>query len=258
MGKIIVVTSGKGGVGKTTLTANVGIALSKLGEKTVVIDTDMGLRNLDLALGLENLVLNDIIDVATGECKLRDAVIRDSKIGQLAFLPASQIKSTELLTDEQYAEILRSLSKRFDYVLVDSPAGIDKGFETAVSVCDMVIVVVNPDPYSLRDADKVVGICEGRGISDIRLVINRMRPDMVRSGIMLNIDSIIESLGIRLIGVVEEERQMVKYCIEGTPAVLQEKSKSGKVFTDIARRIKGENVPVVDYKRKSGLFGIFK
>lgn len=250
MGKIIVITSGKGGVGKTTLTANLGIALSTLGDNTVVLDTDLGLRNLDLALGLENMVVNDIIDVATEECKLKEAILRDDKCGTLAFLPASQFKDKSLLTVDRYKNVLQKLKDRYDYVLVDSPAGIDEGFEISLTMCDMVIVVVNPDPYSLRDADRVVSLCEEKGIDDIRLVINRMRTKMVNDGIMLNIESIIEALAVRLLGVVFEDENMVKNTIEGIPAVLDNKSKSKKSFVDIAKRIRGEKIPVIEIKKR--------
>ena len=250
MGKIIVITSGKGGVGKTTLTANLGIALANLSENTVVLDTDLGLRNLDLALGLESMVINDIIDVVTEECTLREAVLRDEKCGTLAFLPASQFKDKSLLTVEKYKNLLTKLKSRYDYVLVDSPAGIDEGFNIALTMCDMAIIVVNPDPYSLRDADRVVALCEDKKIEDIRLVINRMRAKMVNEGIMLNIESIIEALGVRLLGVVHEDENMVKNTIEGIPAVLDKKSKSGKAFTDIAKRIRGEKIPVIEIKKK--------
>ena len=256
MGKIIVINSGKGGVGKTTLTANLGIALANLTENTVVLDTDLGLRNLDLALGLESMVINDIIDVVTEECTLREAVLRDEKCGTLAFLPASQFKDKSLLTVDKYRNLLTKLKARYDYVLVDSPAGIDDGFDIALTMCDMAIVVVNPDPYSLRDADRVVALCEDKNIEDIRIVINRMRAKMVNEGIMLNIESIIEALGVRLLGVVHEDENMVKNTIEGVPAVLDKKSKSGKAFTDIAKRIRGEKIPVIEIKKR-GLKRLF-
>ncbi len=250
MGKIIVITSGKGGVGKTTVTANVGIALSLLGNNTVVVDTDLGLRNLDLALGMENLVVNDIIDVATEECKIREAVLRNNKCGSLAFLPASQFKDKKLLTEDNYKRLLERLKERYDYILIDCPAGIDEGFDIALSMCDMALIVVNPEPYSLRDADKVVGLCEEKNISDIRLVVNRLRKKLVNEGVMLNIDSIIEAIGIRLIGVVYEDDDMMKYAIYGTPAILNKKSKTGKAFMDIAKRITGERIPVLDVKQR--------
>lgn len=254
MAEIIVITSGKGGVGKTTTTANVGVGLSMLGKRVAVIDTDLGLRNLDLALGLENLVVYDITDAVAGDCRVREALVKDSKYGALAFLPASQFKDKSSLTPDQLKEVVEELKDKYEYILIDCPAGIEQGFTNAVAAAQKAVVVVNPEPYSLRDADRIAGLLEQAGIKDIRLVINRMREDLVNKGVMLNIDSIIEALAIRLLGVVPEDENVIVAGIAGTPVVLNLKNPAGQAFYDIARRLTGEQIPVVEIRKK----GFFK
>ncbi len=253
MSKVISVISGKGGVGKTTVTANVGVALSIIGHKTVIIDTDLGLRNLDLALGLENNVIYDMVDLLEGECRLREAIIKDERYGTLGFIPTSQFKVDGKINFDKFEKIVSELKKQYEYILIDSPAGIGEGFETAARLSDIALIVVNPEPFSLRDADRVAGLLEELGVKDMRLIVNRIRPDMVGRGIMLNIDALIEALGIRLIGVIYEDSKVIERAICGTPIVLDEKSSTGKEFINIAKRIYGENIPIENIKKKSVL-----
>lgn len=250
MSKVISVISGKGGVGKTTVTANIGIALSMLGQKTIIIDTDIGLRNLDLALGLENSVVYDMADLVSGECRMREAVIKDERYHGLGFIPASQFKTEIGLDSEKFEKIVTELKSQYDYVIIDAPAGIGEGFEMAAKFSDMSLIVVNPEPFSLRDADRVASLLEEHGVSDLRLIVNRIRPEMVTKGIMLNIDALIEAIGIRLSGVLYEDSAIIEHAICGTPIVLDERSVTGEEFKNIARRICGENIPIEKIRRR--------
>lgn len=250
MSKVISIISGKGGVGKTTVTANVGIALSMLGQNTIIIDTDVGLRNLDLALGLENNVIYDMADLVSGECRMREAVIKDERYHGLGFIPASQFKTEIGLDFEKFEKIITELKLQYDYVIIDAPAGIGEGFEMAAKLSDMSLLVVNPEPFSLRDADRVASLLEEHGVSDLRLIVNRIRPEMVTKGVMLNIDALIEALGIRLAGVLYEDSAIIEHAICGTPIVLDERSVTGAEFKNIARRICGENVPIEKIRKR--------
>ena len=250
MSKVISIISGKGGVGKTTVTANVGIALSMLGQNTIIIDTDVGLRNLDLALGLENSVIYDMADLVSGECRMREAVIKDERYHGLGFIPASQFKTEIGLDFEKFEKIITELKLQYDYVIIDAPAGIGEGFEMAAKLSDMSLLVVNPEPFSLRDADRVASLLEEHGVSDLRLIVNRIRPEMVTKGVMLNIDALIEALGIRLAGVLYEDSAIIEHAICGTPIVLDERSVTGAEFKNIARRICGENVPIEKIRKR--------
>jgi len=243
--RAIVVTSGKGGVGKTTTTANVGAALARLGEKVVVVDVDVGLRNLDGVMGLEGRVVYDLIDVIEGKCKLRQSLIRDKRIEGLALLAASQTKDKESLDPEKFRHIVKALLEEegFDRVLIDSPAGIEKGFQTATTPAEGALVVVNPEVSSLRDADRIIGILEAREIRENFLVINRLRPKMVQRGAMLSVQDMVEILGIRPIGIVPEDEGVLISTNQGELLVLKNGSGAGKAFFEIAQRIRGENVP---------------
>lgn len=252
--KAIVVTSGKGGVGKTTTTANVGAALAKQGEKVVVIDTDVGLRNLDVVMGLEGRVVYDLIDVFDGHCKLKQALIRDKRVDNLYLLAASQTKDKSALSEGRMQETVRLLLEQedFDRVVIDSPAGIESGFQTAASAADGAIVVVNPEVSSVRDADRIIGLLEARGISEVRLVINRMRPEMVQRGDMLEVDDVLEILGVKLIGIIPEDERILVSTNLGNPASLDDTNKAGTEFRNVARRICGEDVPYVALERHGG------
>jgi septum site-determining protein MinD len=242
--KVIVVTSGKGGVGKTTTTANMGAALAKLGEKVVVIDVDVGLRNLDVVMGLESRVVFDLIDVLEGKCRLSQALIRDKRVENLFLLPASQTRDKDSLSPETFKVAVRTLidEEGFDRVLIDSPAGIESGFKTAAAPAEGALVVVNPEVSSVRDADRIIGLLEAQQVREIRLVINRLRPKMVASGNMLSEADILEILGVKPIGVVPEDEGILVSTNIGEPAVLG-KTRAGMAFMDTARRLRGEDIP---------------
>lgn len=249
MGKIIVIASGKGGVGKTTVSANVSISLASLGKSVIAVDADLGLRNLDLALGFENSVVYDIVDVALENCRIREAVIKDDKYGRLSFLPASQFKDDVTVDFSKYNALFDELKNKYDYVVVDCPAGIGEFVKNIIKISDMAIIVANPDPYSLRDADKLAYIMENEGLNDIRLIINRMRKKLVNKGIMPDINGMIEALAVRLLGVIYEDEKFIECSITGIPLVMNKKNKQKKSFTDIAFRIEGKNIPITEIKK---------
>ena len=254
--KAIVVTSGKGGVGKTTTTANVGAALAQLGEKVVVIDTDVGLRNLDVVMGLEGRVVYDLIDVFEGRCKLKQALIRDKRVENLHLLAASQTRDKSALSEERMQETVQKLidEEEFDRILIDSPAGIESGFQTAASAAQGALVVVNPEVSSVRDADRIIGLLEARGITEVKCIINRLRPEMVKRGDMLEVDDVLEILGIKLIGLVPEDEQIIVSTNLGSPISLENgKSKAGEAFRSIAKRVQGQDIPHAALESKKGL-----
>lgn len=254
--KAIVVTSGKGGVGKTTTTANVGAALAKQGEKVAVIDTDVGLRNLDVVMGLEGRVVYDLIDVFEGRCKLSQALIRDKRVEGLHLLAASQTSDKSVLSEPRMQETVRRLldDEGFERVLIDSPAGIESGFQTAASAAEGALVVVNPEVSSVRDADRIIGLLEARDVREVRLIINRMRPEMVKRGDMLEVDDVLEILGVKLIGIVPEDERILVSTNLGNPASLDETNRAGAEFRNIARRVRGEEVPYTALTDESGGF----
>lgn len=247
--KVIVVTSGKGGVGKTTTTANIGAALAKLGEKTAVIDVDVGLRNLDVVMGLESRVVFDLIDVLEGKCKLNQALIRDKRVENLYLMPASQTRDKDALDPEVFKQVIDRLlnEEGFDRILVDSPAGIESGFKTAAAPAQGALVVVNPEVSSVRDADRIIGLLEAQQVGEIRLVINRLRPAMVASGNMLSEADMLDILGVKPIGIIPEDDGIIVSTNVGEPAVLGT-SRAGQAFLDTARRIRGEDVPFAKFE----------
>lgn len=252
--KAIVVTSGKGGVGKTTTTANVGAALAMQGEKVAVVDTDVGLRNLDVVMGLEGRVVYDLIDVFEGNCKLKQALIRDKRVENLYLIAASQTKDKSSLSERRMQETVRLLldEEGFDRVLIDSPAGIESGFQTAASAATGALVVVNPEVSSVRDADRIIGLLEAREVTEVRLIINRLRPEMVKRGDMLEVDDVLEILGVKLIGIVPEDERILISTNLGAPASLDETNKAGGEFRNVARRIRGEEVPYLALDTQTG------
>jgi septum site-determining protein MinD len=252
--KAIVVTSGKGGVGKTTTTANVGAALAKLGEKVAVVDTDVGLRNLDVVMGLEGRVVYDLIDVFEGRCRLKQALIRDKRVDTLHLIAASQTKDKSSLSEARMQETVRLLIEEegFDRVLIDSPAGIESGFQTAASGAEGALVVVNPEVSSVRDADRIIGLLEAREVREVRLIINRLRPEMVKRGDMLEVDDVLEILGVKLIGIVPEDERILISTNLGAPAALDDSNRAGAEFRNIARRLLGEEVAYLALDTQSG------
>ncbi|AIY82917.1 septum site-determining protein MinD [Clostridium baratii] len=256
MGVSIVITSGKGGVGKTTTTANIGTALAALGKKVVVVDGDTGLRNLDVLMGLENRIVYTIIDAIEGRCRLKQALIKDKRFPNLCLLPTAQTKDKDDISAQDMLKLVKELKEQFDYVLIDSPAGIEQGFENSVIGADKAIVVVNPEITSVRDADRVIGKLDAKGLEDHSVIVNRLNHEMTQRGDMLDVSDIIETLSIELLGVVPDDREITVSTNKGEPIVLEESAKSGKAFRNIAKRITGEKVPIMDLSEEpQGLFG---
>ncbi len=241
-GKVLVITSGKGGVGKTTTTANLGTALAMLDKKVVLVDTDIGLRNLDVVMGLENRIVFDIVDVVNDGCRLKQALIKDKRFDSLCLLPAAQTKDKTAVTPHQMRNLTNELRQEFDYILVDCPAGIEQGFKNAIAGADAAIVVATPEVSSVRDADRIVGLLEAAGLKDTQLIINRIRPKMVKRGDMMDIDDIIDILAIQLLGVVPEDESIVISTNRGEPAVMGNGSLAGEAYRRIARRVSGEKI----------------
>lgn len=241
---VLVITSGKGGVGKTTTTANLGTALAMMDKRVVMVDTDIGLRNLDVVLGLENRIVFDIVDIVNGNCKLRQALIKDKRFEGLFLLPAAQTKDKSSVTPHQMKNLTNELRKDFDFILVDCPAGIEQGFRNAIAGADSAIVVATPEISSVRDADRIVGLLEAAGLYDSRLIINRLRSKMVKNGDMMDVDDIIDILSIQLLGVVPEDESIVISTNRGEPAVMEASSRAGAAYKKIARRLIGEDVPM--------------
>ncbi|GIW23409.1 MAG: site-determining protein [Candidatus Sericytochromatia bacterium] len=261
-GRVIVVTSGKGGVGKTTTTANLGMALSNLGKKVALIDADIGLRNLDLVLGLENRIVYDIVDVVEEKCKLKQALIKDKRQPNLALLPAAQTRDKSAVTPEQMIEVCNELKKEFDIIIIDCPAGIEQGFKNAIAAATESIIVTNPEVSSIRDADRIIGLLDSVDHEMIppKLIVNRIRMEMVKENEMLNVDDVKEILGIDLLGVVPDDESIITSTNKGIPAVMLDNSLAGQALKDIARRLLGENVPFMDLTKdnNTGIFSFFK
>jgi septum site-determining protein MinD len=243
--RVITITSGKGGVGKTTATANLAVALALLGKKVACIDADIGLRNLDVVLGLENRIVYDIVDVVEGRAKLRQAMIRDKRLQEdLYLIPAAQTRDKTAVSPSDMVRVCDELKPLVDYILIDSPAGIERGFRNALAPADEVVIITNPEVSSVRDADRIIGLIEAEGKGPGKLVINRVKPDMVKRGDMLSPEDVIDILAIKLIGLVPEDELILVSTNQGSPAALTpDKSKAGKAFQNIARRLLGEDVP---------------
>ncbi|MFY9174320.1 MAG: septum site-determining protein MinD [Peptococcia bacterium] len=258
MGETIVITSGKGGVGKTTTTANIGTALAAMGYKVVLIDTDIGLRNLDVVLGLENRIVYDLVDVATGNCRLRQALIKDKRFENLVLLPAAQTKDKSAVNPEQIEELCNQLREEFDYVLLDCPAGIEQGFRNAIAGADRGVVVTTPEVSAVRDADRIIGLLEAAELRNPKLVINRLRPSMVKRGDMMDINDMIDILAVDLLGVVPEDEMIVISTNRGEPVALEKNSMAGQAYRNIAKRITGEDVPLINMDEGDGILGKLK
>ena len=254
MSEVIVITSGKGGVGKTTTTANIGTGLAMLGNKVVLIDTDIGLRNLDVVMGLENRIVYNLVDVVEGNCKISQALIKDKRYPSLMLLPSAQTRDKTSVTPEQMHALTDTLREDFDYVLLDCPAGIEQGFKNAIAGADRAIVVTTPEVSAIRDADRIIGLLEANEISGIDLIINRIRMDMVSRGDMLSVDDVIDILAVHLIGVVPDDENIVVATNQGEPLVGKESSMAGKAYMNISKRVTGEEVPMLDLNVKTGFF----
>ena len=252
MGRAIVITSGKGGVGKTTTTANIGTGLAMLGYKVVVVDTDIGLRNLDVVMGLENRIVYDIVDVVEKNCRLKQGLIRDKRFDGLYLLPAAQTRDKTAVKPEQMLELVKELKEEFDYTIIDSPAGIEQGFQNSIAGADEAYIVTTPEISAVRDADRVIGLLETKGISDPKVIVNRIRLDMVKRGNMMNVEDIIDILAVDLLGVVPDDEAIVISTNKGEPVVSEENPISSKAFRNICKRITGEEVELLDLDNGEG------
>lgn len=252
--EVITVSSGKGGVGKTTAVANIAVALAADGKKVVCIDGDIGLRNLDVVMGLENRIVYDIVDVIEGRCKLRQAMIRDKHYSDLYLIPAAQTRDKSAVSPSDMNRVCNELRPDHDFILIDSPAGIERGFRYAIAAADKVLVVTNPEVSAVRDADRVVGILEAEEKGTPSLIINRLNPALVRNNDMLSAEDVLDLLGIPLIGIVPEDETVIVGSNRGAPVVNEPKSRAGQAFRNIARRLQGQEVPFMDLEPQSGLW----
>ncbi|GHV45639.1 site-determining protein [Synergistales bacterium] len=253
--RIIVITSGKGGVGKTTSTANIAVALAKRGKKVVAVDGDIGLRNLDMVMGLENRIVYNYIDVIENNCRLSQALVQDKRLkGYLSLLPAAQTRTKDAVTPEQMTELCDKLRPDFDFVILDCPAGIEGGFRNAAAGADEALVITTPEIPAVRDADRIIGMLESMGKSPIRLIINRFRPVMVQNNDMLSQDDILDILSVSLIGVVPEDDGVIRASNNGEPLTFEQSTPAGEAYANIAARILGDNVPLLQFDAKSQSF----
>jgi len=250
---IITITSGKGGVGKTTATANLGVSLAMLGKRVLTIDADIGLRNLDVVLGLENRIVYDLVDAVEGHCRLRQALIRDKRLSELFLLPAAQTRDKTAVSPAQMVELCEQLRPDFDFILIDSPAGIEQGYRNAVAPADWVLIITTPEVSAVRDADRIVGLVEADQKGRPNLIINRLNLDMVRRGQMLSTEDVVEILAIDLIGIVPEDKEIVIATNRGTPVALDGRAPSGQAFRNIAGRLMGQEIPFMPLKSSSGV-----
>ncbi len=245
MSEVIVVTSGKGGVGKTTTSANIGTGLAKLDKKVIMIDTDIGLRNLDVVMGLENRIVYNLVDVIEGNCRAKQAMIKDKRYSNLFLLPSAQTKDKNAVTPEQMKVLVDELKEEFDYIILDCPAGIEQGFKNAIAGADRALVVTTPEVSAIRDADRIIGLLEANEIKKIDLIVNRIRMDMVKKGDMMSIEDVVDILAIDLIGAVPDDENIVIATNNGEPLV-GNNTLSGQAYMNICKRIIGEEVPMLD------------
>ena len=259
--KVVTVTSGKGGVGKTTTTANIGVALAKLNQRVTLIDADIGLRNLDIVMGLENRIVYDLVDVVEGRCKLRQAMIKHKQLPELYLIPAAQTRDKTAVSPADMIQLTDQLRQEMDFILIDCPAGIERGFRNAIAPADEVLIVTNPEVSAVRDADRIIGLLEAENKSPAKLILNRVKAEMVRKGEMMSAEDVTDILAIKLIGIVPEDDSVVSSSNSGTPLSLTDTSRAATAFRNIARRLMGENVPFMQlddspnfFKRISRLF----
>lgn len=251
MGKAIVITSGKGGVGKTTTSANLGAGLAMMGKTVALVDADIGLRNLDVVVGLENRIVYDIIDVAEKRCKLKQALIKDKRWDGLFLLPAAQTRDKSALSPDQMKEIIDSLKRRYDFVIIDSPAGIEQGFKYSIAGADEAIIVTTPEISAVRDADRVIGLLEASELPSPKIIINRVRVDMVKRGDMMSTEDILDVLAIDLIGTIPDDESVVVSTNRGEPVVSDDRSIPGRSYLNIVKRLLGEDVPMEDVEKQT-------
>lgn len=258
-GRVIVITSGKGGVGKTTTSANIGTALAKAGNKVVLIDTDIGLRNLDLLLGLENRIVYTIVDVVEERCKLRQALVKDKKNPNLSLLAAAQTRDKSAVTQEQLKDICEQLKKDNDFILVDCPAGIEQGFQNAVAGASEAIVVTTPEMSAIRDADRIIGLLSAREeIESFKLLLNRVRPNLIATNDMMSVEDVVELLACDLIGIIPEDTNIISSTNKGEPIVNDDKALAGQAYRNVAQRIMGEDVEFLNLEEEKNIFGKIK
>jgi len=253
--RVITITSGKGGVGKTTATANIATALAVDGARVVCIDADIGLRNLDVVLGLENRIVYDLVDVVEGRCRLRQAMIRDKRVPNLFLIPAAQTRDKTAVSPSDMVRLIDELREESEWVLIDSPAGIERGFRNAIAPADIVVVITNPEISAVRDADRIIGLIEAEEKGPAKLVINRLKPEMVQREDMLSAEDVHELLAVEMIGIVPEDDKVILSTNRGTPIVLDGKSQAGQAFRNIAARLEGQEVPFLSLESSNGFFG---
>ena len=247
MSEVIVITSGKGGVGKTTTSANVGTGLAMLGKRVVLIDTDIGLRNLDVVMGLENRIIYNLVDVIEGNCRMKQALIRDKRYPDLFLLPSAQTRDKSSVSPGQMIKLVEDLREEFDYILLDCPAGIEQGFRNAIAGADRALIVTTPEVSAIRDADRIIGLLEASGVGRMDLIINRIRMDMVKRGDMMSVEDVVDILAIDLIGVVPDDESIVIATNEGEPLVGSD-TQAGRAFANICHRVLGEEVPIMEFE----------
>ncbi len=246
--EVIVVTSGKGGVGKTTTSANVGTGLAKLGKKVCLIDTDIGLRNLDVVMGLENRIVYNLVDVVEGNCRVKQALIRDKRHQGLYLMPSAQTRDKSAVSPGQMVKVIDHLKEQFDYIILDCPAGIEQGFQNAIAGADRALVVTTPEVSAIRDADRIVGLLEANGFKQMDLIINRLRMDMVKRGEMMSAADVVDILAIPLIGIVPDDESVVISTNQGEPLVGTD-SPAGIAYANIVQRVLGKEIPYSDFER---------
>ncbi len=259
MSEVIVITSGKGGVGKTTTSANLGTGLAMQGKKVAMIDADIGLRNLDVIMGLENRIVYDLIDVVEGNCRLKQALIKDKKYESLFLLPAAQTRDKDAVSPEQMQKLCESLKEEgFDYIIIDCPAGIEQGFKNAIAGADRAIVVTTPEVSAVRDADRIIGMLEANELRNPKLILNRIRIDMVKKGDMMTMEDVTDILAVDILGIVPDDESIVISSNRGEPAVTDDNALAGKAYRNIVQRILGEEVPLLNLEEGKGFFGKLK
>ncbi len=250
MSEVIVITSGKGGVGKTTTTANLGCGLAVLGKKVALVDADIGLRNLDVVMGLENRIVYDLVDVVEGNCRLKQGLIKDKRFDGLFLLPAAQTRDKDAVSPEQMQKLCDSLREEgFDFILIDCPAGIEQGFKNAIAGADKAVVVTTPEVSAVRDADRIIGLLEANGLANPTLILNRLRIDLVQRGDMMNIQDVTEILAVDILGVVPDDESIVIATNKGEPSVNTTESRAGQAYRNIVQRLLGEDVPIMSFEQ---------